>query len=239
MEEVVVKCMRKIFQILVLVFTLQGFGQSFDTSLLNSFLEEHVSEEGKVNYANISSATLNPILNQFVKNSPKDNWSKEETLAYWINAYNIFTIKLIVDNYPLKSIKEISQPWDKKFIPINGELLSLNQIEHKIIRKMNEPRIHFAIVCAAQSCPKLYNSAFTAKTLDEDLTKLTQEFLADHSKNSIAMDTIEISKIFQWFTSDFKQNGETLIAFLNRYSSIKISPKATIKYKDYNWSLNE
>jgi hypothetical protein len=231
--------MKRILLTLSIFISHLGFSQNFDYSQLDSFLGKYVSLQGNVYYKSISSDVLNPILNQFVKSSPKETWTKEEKLSYWINAYNIFTIKLISDNYPVKSIKDIKQPWDKKFIPIDGKLLSLNQIEHDIIRKMNEPRIHFALVCAAVSCPKLYNKAFIPENLDKDLTKLTKEFLEDTIKNSIAEEHVEISKIFQWFTGDFKTKELSLIDFLNLYTDIQISAKAKVKFKEYNWSLNE
>ena len=231
--------MKKLVVIWSLLFSIQGITQDFDYAQLDSFLANYVTESGQVNYKLITTKDMNPILNQFVKTAPTEAWSKDETLAYWINAYNIFTIKLIADNYPVKSIKDIEQPWDQKFIPIGGQLLSLNQIEHDIIRKMNEPRIHFALVCAAVSCPKLYNKAFQASTLDGDLNMLTASFLANSTKNSISENELEISKIFQWFTGDFKTKERSLIDFLNQYSSINIAADAKIRFKDYNWSLNE
>jgi hypothetical protein len=103
---------------------------------------------------------------------------------------------------------------------------------------MNEPRIHFAIVCASVSCPKLQNKAFTASDLDDQLTNATKEFLSDPSKNNLSKDSVELSKIFKWFSKDFKQ-GQSLIDFLSKYSDIIISPKASISYKDYDWNLNE
>ena len=230
--------MKKILLISSFLICTQGISQNIDYAVLNSFLEKHVSEKGLVDYKFISSDELNATLNQFIKVTPKQDWTKEEKLSYWINAYNIFTIKLIVDNYPIKSIKNIKQPWDKKFIPIGDELLSLNHIEHEILRKMSEPRMHFAIVCASYSCPKLQSQAFVAEKLDEQLTKVTKEFLADKNRNKISANSIEISKIFDWFSKDFTQNG-SLIDFLNQYSNIHISPNAKKRYKDYNWALNE
>ena len=102
---------------------------------------------------------------------------------------------------------------------------------------MDEPRIHFAIVCASVSCPKLQNTAFTASNLDEQLTNATKEFLADTSKNELSEDNIKISKIFKWFKKDFEKNG-SLIDFLNQYSDITISASAKKSYTDYNWNLN-
>jgi hypothetical protein len=115
---------------------------------------------------------------------------------------------------------------------------NLDEIEHQILRKMNEPRIHFAIVCASYSCPKLQNEAFVASNLEQQLTKATKKFLNDPERNSISKDNLELSKIFKWFAKDFKRNG-SLIDFLNQYTDVKISTKARINYKDYNWDLNE
>ncbi len=226
--------------ILMFCLSVSAFGQKINHSVFTDFLQKQVSTEGEVNYKNIKANDdeLHAYLNQFIAISPKDSWTKKEKLAYWINAYNAFTIKLIIDNYPLESIKDIKNPWDKEFIPINGKMLSLNHIEHEILRKMNEPRIHFAIVCASASCPKLQNKAFIAEKLDSQLTAVTKGFLSDSSKNNIQKDVIEISKIFKWFSKDFKENG-TLIDFLNTYSDVKISSEAKINYMDYSWELND
>jgi hypothetical protein len=141
-------------------------------------------------------------------------------------------------HYPLKSIKDIKNPWGQRIWRIGDKLYNLEDIEHQILRKMDEPRIHFAIVCASISCPKLQNEAFQASKIDTQLTKATKEFLADTNRNNISKYSLELSKIFQWFSKDFKQNG-SLIDFLNQYADIEISDKAKIKFKDYNWNLNE
>ena len=169
---------------------------------------------------------------------PNENWTKQEKLAYWINAYNAFTIDLVLRNYPVSSIKDIKDPWKQRYWQLGDKWYNLDEIEHQIIRKMDEPRIHFALVCAAKSCPKLHNKAFTADTLNEDLSKLTHEFLADESKNNITQNNLKLSKIFKWFAKDFKKKG-SLIDFLNQYTDVKISDKAKKNFKDYNWDLNE
>jgi hypothetical protein len=148
------------------------------------------------------------------------------------------TINLVLRHYPLKSIKDIKNPWGQRIWRIGDKLYNLEDIEHQILRKMDEPRIHFAIVCASISCPKLQNEAFQASKIDTQLTKATKEFLADTNRNNISKYSLELSKIFQWFSKDFKQNG-SLIDFLNQYADIEISDKAKIKFKDYNWNLNE
>jgi len=230
----------QILILLIFCLSVSAFAQRINHSIFTDFLQKQVSTEGAVNYKNIKANDdeLNNYLNQFINVSPPEIWTKNEKLAYWINAYNAFTIKLIIDNYPLESIKDIKNPWDQEFIPINGKMLSLKHIEHEILRKMNEPRIHFAIVCASASCPKLQNKAFIAEKLDAQLTAATKEFLMDASKNSIQKNTIDISKIFKWFSKDFKENG-SLIDFLNTYSNVKISENAKINYMDYSWELND
>ena len=228
--------------VLLLFFIFISFtsnAQKIDHSLWTSFLQKYVTTNGNVNYKAIKTneAKLNTYLNQFVKIAPQESWSKNETLAYWINAYNAFTIKLIIDNYPIKSIKDIKNPWDKKFIPINGKMVSLNYIEHDMLRKMNEPRIHFAINCASVSCPKLLNKAYLPETLDSQLDVATKTFI-NSENNSIKQDKLALSKIFKWFAEDFKKKG-SLIDFLNNYSKTKINSNPKIVYFVYNWDLNE
>jgi hypothetical protein len=212
-----------------------------DHSQWNELLQKHVSDQGNVNYKGFKTdkTKFNAYLEMLSKNAPEGSWSKGETLAYWMNVYNAFTVKLILDNYPIKSIKDISGPWTHRFIKIGEKWYTLNDIEHKIIRKMDEPRIHFALVCAAVSCPRLYNKAFTAKNIETDLELLTKGFLNDPTKNEFSEHSIKISKIFKWYAGDFKNDGKDLIDFFNRYSDIEISSKAKKSYKDYNWSLNE
>lgn len=226
--------------ILLVSLNFTAFSQTLKHSDFTDFLQKYVTDKGAVNYKQIKAndTELNAYLNQFIAVSPKESWTKNETLAYWINAYNAFTIKLIIDNYPVESIKDIKNPWNQEFIPINGKLLSLNYIEHDVLRNMNEPRIHFAIVCASASCPQLLNEAYIPEKLDKQLTTVTKQFLADSSKNRIQKNNLELSKIFKWFSKDFKKNG-SLITFLNTYSDVKIAPDSKIEYMDYSWELND
>ena len=230
---------RLVILITFILISLNSKAQKIDHTLWSSFLQKHVTANGNVNYKSIKAneADLNTYLNQFVKISPQESWAKNETLAYWINAYNAFTIKLIIDNYPVNSIKDIKNPWDKKFIPVDGKMISLNFIEHSILRKMNEPRIHFAINCASVSCPKLLNKAYLPETLDSQLDVATTTFISSEN-NSIKQDKLALSKIFKWFAEDFKKEG-SLIDFLNNYSKTKINSNPKIVYFGYNWDLNE
>ncbi|MFV0571287.1 MAG: DUF547 domain-containing protein [Xanthomarina gelatinilytica] len=226
--------------IVLLAVSLPTKAQNPNDHAYNKLLQKHVNSFGEVNYQAIKTdpQVLQASLEGFTKTQPDKSWSQEERLVYWINAYNAFTIKLIIDHYPIKSIKDIKNPWDRKFIPIGKNLRSLNEIEHNILRNMKEPRIHFAIVCASKSCPKLWNKAYTASELDLQLTLATEAFLSDNTKNKLAANNIQISKIFKWFSEDFTTNGN-LIDFLNLYAPIEISQKAKKSYMDYNWDLNE
>jgi len=218
-----------------------NYQAAFDHSRWNNLLQRHVTDQGNVNYKGFRADKneFNAYLKSLSNSPPQESWTKDEILAYWMNAYNAFTVKLILDNYPTKSIKDINGPWSQRFIKIGEKWYTLNDVEHKIIRKMNEPRIHFALVCAAVSCPRLYNKAFTPKTLEEDLSLLARGFLNDKSKNELSVNSIKLSRIFKWYGGDFKKNDNSLIGFLNQYSDIVISPNAKKSYKDYNWALNE
>ncbi|MBT8393351.1 MAG: DUF547 domain-containing protein [Bacteroidia bacterium] len=214
--------------------------EAFDHSVLNDLLQKYVSVQGNVNYNGFKSdrIALRNYISSLGENMPLNSWSKEDKLAYWINAYNALTIDLILRNPSVKSIKDIKDTWDQRLWNFGEKRYSLNQIEHEILRKMNEPRIHFAIVCASVSCPKLQNEAFTASNLEIHLTNSTKEFLSDSSKNKLSRNSVKLSKIFKWFAKDFKHN-QSLIDFLNKYSNIQISQNASKSYMDYNWDLND
>ena len=214
--------------------------EATDHNKWNALLQKNVSKDGTVNYKGFQKdgKELQSYLDELSARVPNRSWSRNAILAYWINTYNAFTVKLILDNMPIKSIKDINNPWGKKFIYLANKKYSLEEIEHEILRKMDEPRIHFAINCASFSCPNLLNSAYTETKLEQQLNTVAKSFINDKSKNSITANKIEISKIFDWFAGDFKKEG-SVISFLNQYSSIKINPKAKLNYKDYNWSLND
>jgi hypothetical protein len=213
---------------------------AFDHAIFNNLLKKHVTSDGNVNYNGFKSdsKTLQIYIDLLKTYQPIDSWAKEDKLAYWINAYNALTIDLILRNYPTKSIKDIKDPWDQRLWQLGKKKYNLNDIEHKILRKMNEPRIHFAIVCASVSCPKLQNGVFTALNLEKQLTNATKEFLTDPAKNELSENNIKLSKIFKWFKKDFEQDG-SLIDFFNQYSKVSISNGAKKSYKDYNWDLND
>ncbi len=179
---------------------------------------------------------LNAYLSTLSQEVPDNRWSRPEALAYWINAYNAFTIKLVLDNWPVNSIREIDQPWDTKFITLDGQNYSLNQIEHEIIREnFAEPRIHFALVCAAVSCPPLASTAYTADNLDKMLDRRTRSFINDETFNVTQEEVVRVSPLFDWYAEDF----EDVPAYLNRYLTTDIPAKKELHFLEYDWSLND
>lgn len=212
-----------------------------DHSLWDELLKKYVNAEGFVNYKGFKNdqIKLDDYLKMLSEKKPSNDWSVQELLAYYINLYNAATVKLIVENYPVKSIKDINGAWTKGRVLVGDKKLSLGGIENGILRRMNEPRIHFAINCASISCPKLMNEAYTAAKIDEQLGRAANEFI-NSDRNNITASKPEISSIFDWYKKDFKVNGKNdLIGFINQYSKTKITPDATLKYKDYDWNLNE
>ena len=219
--------------------------------LWNELLKTHVKAKGEVDYKGFirEKPKLESYLKLLSENAPdRSKWSKNDQLAYWINLYNAFTVKLIVDNYPTKSIRDLGPKfkipllkdvWHYKFFKIAGVEMSLDEVEHSILRKeFEEPRIHFAINCASVSCPPLLNEAFVAANLENQLTRVATTFINDPSRNKISRQSAQLSSIFSWFKGDFTKKG-TLIEFLNRYSKVKISANARITFLDYDWNLNE
>lgn len=205
----------------------------------NNLLQKYVSNDGKVNYKGLKNdkAALETYITTLAKQIPNNTWSKNAALAYWINAYNAFTLKLIVDNYPVKSITNLSggKPWDVKNIELAGKKYSLNNIENDIIRPTyKDARIHFAVNCAAVSCPPLSNTAFTEANINDLLNTRTKNFI-NSSANTITASKIRISKIFDWYKADF----EDVPAFINKYSTIKTITNTGIEFNEYNWNLNE
>lgn len=167
--------------------------------------------------------------------------TREEKLAFYINAYNILALKTITDNWPLDSIKDLgglfSPVWKRVAGRLNGREVSLNEVEHNILRKMNEPRIHFAIVCASVSCPDLRTEAFRAAHLDQQLDAQSTSFLNNSDKGlRTSGKRVEVSRIFKWFKTDFDSAGgvaQFIIRYVPLPADAKIRPSIS-----YDWSVN-
>jgi len=213
-------------------------GRAPDHSPWNALLQKHVDENGVVDYGGFAKDPgLEKYLAVLSASQPSEQWSKNERLAFWINVYNAFTIKLMVDNPKVASIKDINAPWKTKFFRIGGREMDLDATEHVELReKIDEPRIHFAIVCASFSCPQLWNKAFTADGLDQQLDAAARRFINDPKRNQLG-DKPRLSSIFDWFKGDFTKKG-TLIAYVNAYAQKPIPADARVQYLDYDWRLN-
>ena len=245
--------------ITMLIFFITGCGIHITgknsvkkNELWTSLVKKHVGADGLVDYKGFiaDKNKLQEYLDTLSANPPEKNWSDNDKIAYWLNAYNAFTIKLIVDHYPVKSIKDlgakhqvifINTPWDRKFFEIGGKTMTLNRIEHRILRReFKEPRIHFALNCASLSCPKLRREAYDGSRLDEQLTDQAKTFLSDKSRNEIDAKTPKLSAIFDFYGKDItKWSGKSLIEFINQYAPVKIAADAELDYLDYNWNLND
>lgn len=243
--------------ILVLLTPLTVLGFDHNHTKFTEVLSSQVIRNGNqtlVNYAAIKKnpSKLNEYIQQLgnVKSVEFESWSKDQKLAALINGYNAWTIKLVVDNYPIPSIKKIgpfySTPWKQEFINWLGNKVSLDDIEHGTIRKQfTEPRIHVALVCAALGCPNLQEKVFLATELESQLKKASEEFLNDERKNrySISGDEVvlNVSNIFNWYGDDFGSKDD-LVAYIVQGMGIsdKIKGKKTkMDFLDYDWSLND
>ncbi len=215
--------------------------KEIDYQKWTALLHKHVSREGLVNYKGLKkdSVSFNKFLNTLSNTHIDNSWNIKDKVAFWINVYNAYTIKLIIDNYPVSSIKKINKPWDKPFFNIDGKNMNLSEVEHEILRKFGDARIHFAINCASLSCPKLTRVAYTSNNLEQLLEHQTKEFINDSFFNEISTDSIKISKLFSWYRKDFKSHAGSVNNFINQYSNVKIEDQKRWNYKNYNWAINE
>ena len=250
MKKIITESFVKLVVVVALALPFKSMANPPANKIYNELLKKYVNEEGWVNYKGFikEKELFQNYLDELSANPPADGLGKDEKEAYWINAYNAFTIKLIMDHYPVKSIKDIgpkhqipflNTPWQKRFFTIGGKRMKLDRIEHQILRKQFEdPRVHFAIVCASRSCARLRNEAYEGGKLNEQLNAQARNFLSDKRKNEITPSKAELSPYFTWFKKDFTKHG-TVIQFINKYSNIKLKDNAVIDEKDYDWDLNE
>ncbi len=220
----------------------------------DDLLKAHVDDEGRVDYKGMAEdeTKLDEYL-ALLSNTPvvKGEWTEDQEMAYWINAYNAYTVKLILKNYPVKSIEDIKSdaqgksaetPWDISFFKIGGEDFDLNKIEHGTLRKRfeSDPRYHFALVCAAKSCPDLRQEAYVPEILDEQLRDQGMKFINNSAKNKITdASNAKLSPYFDWYKKDFQRGDDTVVDWVNEYANVKLNKDANVTYMDYDWSLNE
>ena len=214
-----------------------------------------VATNGAVDYRVLQDGPepLNHYLRSLSEVSSADygSWTRDQKLAFLINAYNAAVLQLVRDHYPVKSVKRIGgwfeNPFRIKFIALLGQKLSLDDLEHDMIRRdFTEPRIHFALVCAARSCPPLRGEPYVAERLSAQLTEQGKLFLADRSKNRFdgKARVLYLSPIFKWFSNDFGGREEAIVAFVTPYFPEPIQKELArkpdkLRYTDYDWSLNQ
>ena len=195
---------------------------------------------------------------QAVSAKDYETWNRDQKIAFWINTYNASAVKLVVDHYPLKrkigwkalafpaeSIQQIPHVWSRKAIEAAGRRLSLNDIENNILRReFEDPRIHFALVCASLGCPVLRSEPYEAGRLESQLEDQAEKFLSDPNKFRYEKksDKIHFSPIFKWFKEDFKQRGG-VTAFIKNYLPKEVAgtlfPRTAVEWLDYDWRLNQ
>lgn len=224
-------------------------GPSMDHSIYAGLLRKYVNDS-RVDYAGFKSEETK--LDQYLKileAVDTKSLSEDEQFAFYVNAYNAWTIKLILSGYPdVKSIKDLGNlfqsPWKKEIVRIDGEVMTLDNVEHDILRpRFKDPRVHFAINCAAISCPPLRPEPFQGDILSSQLEDSTRSFLNNPASYKFDDNTFYVSRIFKWFAEDFNHD---VLSFYLKYAEGDLKQKLSanrkniqVKYLDYDWSLNK
>lgn len=212
-------------------------------------LKKHVNDRGGVDYEGFLAdrELLGSYLKLLQAHPPNsETWTDSDQIAYWINVYNAYTIELILEHYPLQSIKDIAggipfvnTPWDIKFIEIGGETYDLNNVEHGILRKyFDEPLIHVAVNCASVSCPKLLNEAYEGATLNRQLERQADFYVNQSGKNDISGESWNLSRILKWYGGDFEDRYGSVEGFIRAFADKPLAEEPDISFKEYNWDLN-
>lgn len=218
---------------------------------LKEYVRPHSSGVNRVAYAKVRSSDK-AVLDRYVKNLtevPISRYNRDEQLAYWINLYNALTVKVVLDYYPVQSIRDIKSgffsigPWNKKLITVEREKLTLNNIEHRILRPIwKDPRIHYGVNCASIGCPNLQPVAFTGSTADTLLDKAAREFINHPRAARVDRGRLVVSSIYVWFHEDFGDNDKDVIEHLRQYADPKLvnslSGITRIADDRYDWVLN-
>ncbi len=230
------------------VFLASSFGFEQAHSELDQILGTHV-DSGLVDYEAIheSPEQLNQYLASVAKVTTQEfeQWSRDEQLAFLINVYNAATLHLIVAHYPTSSIKQIPDQWDLEHIALFGGMVSLNNVEHELIRaRFDDARAHYALVCAALSCPPLRAEAYVASKLDAQLDDQGTIFFSQANKNFVSDDgTLHLSPILNWFTEDFVDSESELASYAKKWlpkeAASKIDPEKPVQFTFYDWGLNQ
>ncbi|MGH8710033.1 MAG: DUF547 domain-containing protein [Burkholderiales bacterium] len=220
--------------------------QAMDHKAFDEVLHAYVSA-GQVNYSGVADDPHFPAYLEELKRTDADALpSREEKLAFWMNAYNAFAMKGILDGYSPNSVFGKVRYFYLNKYDVGGKTINLYNMEHEIIRPLNEPRIHFSIVCASRSCPKQRSDAYTAQRLEQQLDENARGFINDVSRNRFDRNEkiAHLSMIFKWFDEDFSKNSGSVLKYISNYvsdsglaSELELG-SYTIKYLEYDWNLN-
>lgn len=229
------------FFCLVTILTVNSQNGTEFIGQADVFFKTYV-KEGKVDYKSIvkNPTPLHALL-EFAKRVKVSEDNMAEYQSFWINGYNLLVIKSIVENYPIKSPLDKAGFFDLDKHDIGGIHITLNDIEHKMLRAKfpKEPRFHFVLVCAGLGCPPIINKAYFPKTLDAQMEEQTSIALNNPEFIQVSKNKVRISQIFEWYKDDFTQDGNNLTDFINQYRTEKLPDKVKISFYEYNWSLNE
>jgi len=211
--------------------------------IFDRLLQRHVDAVGDVHYANFKTEidSLEQYLDILKANAPETTWSANKEMAYWINLYNAFTIHEILKAYPVQSIMDLYNGaiWTTQTVTIGGTDYTLNQIEQdQLLTKFSEPRVHFAVNCAAASCPPLMNRAWTEQNIQQEYDNQARAFINNAAYNTVTLNALDVSKIFDWYAADFG-GANQIVSYFQQYSTTTIDNNATVQYKNYDWGLNE
>jgi len=201
-----------------------------DHSAWDQILVLNVTDDGLVDYDGVTNDIV--VFYKYFR-------YKEEKLAYWLNVYNATVLKMIIDEYPITSINQLEDPWKRKAFKSKNVRYSLDDIEHSILRKFGDPRIHFLLNCGSMSSPRLWNRAYTSTNIEYALEERTKEFINDPQRNQINSKTVRISQLFEWYEKDFTSNHGDVIDFINQYANTPIIKSIKKKYVTYDWNLNK
>ena len=219
--------------------------QGFDHGAWDRVVDRHVRAIGEVDSAALRAdrRDLDAYLERIAETSPEnqpDLFPDEASrIAYWINAYNALTVDGVLRDDPFPGVRRVKRFFERRIYTVGGRLTSLDGIEHETLRKkFDEPRIHFALVCASVSCPRLAPFAFDHGKLDEQLEARARLFVSERRNVDVDGRTVTLSRIFDWFGGDFKSAGGVL-RFVRERSNVELPERPKLKYFDYDWSLNE
>jgi hypothetical protein len=220
--------------------------KTFDHGRLDRVVSRFVAEDGTVDYAALAGdrADLDAYLASLATVVPDRLGSRDEQMAYWINAYNAITLAGVLRFYPTASVKDHRGFWARIITNCGGRDLSLDQIEHEILRPMGDPRVHAAINCASRSCPKLRNEAYVGERLDGQLDAQCRAFLASTERNRFdhRARVAHLSKVFAWFAADFAvEPYGSVRGFVRRYAPPQewLAEEFEVRYLAYDWGLND